>query len=154
MTLVRVTEGEVAALAALHAAAFEHPWSAEDLSEVLGSPGALGLGALEGGALRGFILVRAVAGEAEVLTLAVDPAARRQGLGRRLLSAAISWAAAAGATAMFLEVDSANQPAVSLYRTKNFAEVGRRRAYYADGGDALVLRRELNSGDADAYERP
>ena len=89
-----------------------------------------------------------------MLTLAVDPAARRQGLGRRLLSAAISWAAAAGATAMFLEVDSANQPAVSLYRTKNFAEVGRRRAYYADGGDALVLRRELNSGDADAYERP
>ena len=154
MTLVLVTEDEAADLAALHAAAFEHPWSAEDLVGALGSPGVLGISVRRSGRLQGFILVRAIAGEAEVLTLAVDPAARRQGLGRRLLAAAIGWAAAADATTMFLEVDGGNLPAVSLYRSKNFAEVGRRPAYYAAGGDALVMRRDLNRADADAYERP
>jgi [ribosomal protein S18]-alanine N-acetyltransferase len=92
---------------------------------------------------QGFILFRVAADEAEVLTLAVTPAARRHGLGRRLLRAALERAAAQGAARMFLEVSAANGPARGLYETAGFSEVARRPRYYVDGSDALVLSRTL-----------
>lgn len=154
MTLVLIPPEAASGLAGLHAAAFAHPWSAADLADALASPGAFAVGWSAPAGLAGFILARVVAGEAEILTLAVDPQVRRQGIGRRLLDAAIEAAVRSGAIAMFLEVDDGNQAAVSLYRSANFAVVGRRRAYYADGGDALVMRRDLNSAGAEDYERP
>ena len=51
-----------------------------------------------------------------------------------------------GAGAMFLEVAAGNAPALALYAREGFAEVGRRRRYYSDGTDALVLRRDLTAG--------
>ncbi|MBP0496426.1 GNAT family N-acetyltransferase [Pararoseomonas indoligenes] len=132
------TEADIPALAALHAAAFppDERWGATALTAMLRLEGGFGLLAGD----RGFVLARAVAGEAEILTLAVHPAARRQGLGGRLLEAAVAEAARRGATALFLEVSEANAPARALYARAGAAEVGRRRRYYTDGTDALVLR--------------
>jgi len=129
---------EAARLAAIHAEAFETPWDAASLSALLDSPGVL-LTAEE----NGFILIRVVADEAEILTLAVRPGARRSGLGGRLVAEAIARAAALGADRMFLEVAEGNVAARALYARAGFAEAGRRRGYYAraDGHreDALVL---------------
>jgi len=129
---------EAARLAAIHAEAFETPWDAASLSALLDSPGVL-LTAEE----EGFILIRVVADEAEILTLAVRPGARRSGLGGRLVAEAIAGAAALGAERMFLEVAEGNVAARALYARTGFAEAGRRRGYYArtDGHreDALVL---------------
>ncbi|MCO6418874.1 GNAT family N-acetyltransferase [Siccirubricoccus sp. KC 17139] len=129
------------ALAALHRLAFppEEAWGADALRLMLEMPGAFALH-LPG---RGFILARAAAGEAEILTLAVVPAARRRGCGAALLGAALGLAAGLGAEAMFLEVAASNEAAQALYAGAGFLPVGRRRRYYADGGDALVLRRAL-----------
>lgn len=92
----------------------------------------------------GFVLARAAAGEAEILTLAVLPPARRRGLGQALVSGAMALAIVrAQAEAMFLEVAEGNAGALALYRGLGFAEVGRRKRYYPDGADALVLRRDL-----------
>jgi len=128
-----------AELAALHGAAFSptEAWGAEALRLMLETPGTFAL--FSPG--EGFILARVVVDEAEVLTLAVVPAARRQGLGRALLEAALGVAEAAGARQMFLEVSTANPAARALYAAAGFTEVGRRRRYYADGSDALVLSR-------------
>ena len=90
----------------------------------------------------GFVLARAVAGEAEILTLAVAPAARGKGLGRALLQAAISKAQALGAQTMFLEVGADNPAALALYAGLGFTKVGDRKGYY-QGRDALVLRLPL-----------
>ena len=65
---------EVGALAEVHALAFDHPWSAAEIAELMGSPGAFALVAEDAGPVA-FILCRAIAGEAEILTLAVSPAA-------------------------------------------------------------------------------
>ncbi|WP_368040633.1 GNAT family N-acetyltransferase [Roseicella sp. DB1501] len=137
---------EAAALAALHAEAFPpaEAWGPDAIALMLGLPGAFGLWIPEAG----FVLARAAGGEAEILTLAVRPAARRQGHGARLLAAALAGAAARGAAAMFLEVAAGNAPAQALYAGQGFAEVGRRRRYYADGSDALVLRRDLQPAPA------
>ena len=126
------------ALAAIHAEAFETPWDAASLSALLASPGVFVVAEADG-----FILIRAVADEAEILTLAVRPPARRGGLGARLVEAAVVRAAALGAERMFLEVAEDNAAARALYARAGFHEAGRRRGYYAraDGSreDALVL---------------
>lgn len=126
------------ALAAIHAEAFETPWDAASLSALLASPGVFVVAEADG-----FILIRAVADEAEILTLAVRPPARRGGLGARLVEAAVVRAAALGAERMFLEVAEDNAAARALYARAGFHEAGRRRGYYAraDGSreDALIL---------------
>lgn len=129
------------ALAALHAAAFPpgEAWGSDAIALMLAMPGAFGLWR----EVEGFVLARAAAGEAEILTLAVVPAARRRRVGAALLAGAMAAAHARGAEAMFLEVAEGNAAARALYRGFGFAEVGRRRRYYPDGSDALVLRRDL-----------
>lgn len=134
-----VDPGELAqALADLHAGAFDAPWSAAAFADLLGQAGVF----LEGDA-DGFVLIRTVADEAEILTLAVRPAARRKGLGARLLRDATVRAAAIGATRVFLEVAEDNAPARALYGALGFEAAGRRPRYYprADGpaADALLL---------------
>ncbi len=133
------------ALAALHARAFRTPppWSAADFAGFLADPLVFLL--VEGDAA--FLLGRAVAGEAELLTLAVAPEARRRGLGRRLVARFLYQARLCGAERACLEVSAANHPAIRLYESAGFSRAGLRRGYYADpdGGriDALVLARDL-----------
>lgn len=142
MSLLRAAGPEDAgALAALHADAFDRPWSQADIAAVMAGPGALAL-VVES---RGFILCRAIAGEAEILTLAVSPAARRLGVGRALVEAAAGLAAQSGAGSLFLEVAHDNVAALALYASAGFERVGLRRGYYATGADAVVMRRALNT---------
>ncbi len=130
-------------MAAVHAQSFPpaERWGADAFALQLALPGVFGLIAPAGG----IVLARVVADEAEILTLAVLPAARRMGLGRLLLCEARMAAAAAGALAMFLEVSEANPAARALYASTGFLPVGRRRNYYADRSDALVLRLDFTS---------
>lgn len=130
------------ALAALHARCFDaapRPWSLRDFENLLDDPLTL-LVTGDGG----FALGRVIAPEAELLTLAVAPARRRQGLGRALVARLEAGAAARGATVMFLEVAATNAPARALYAGLGYAQDGRRRGYYGPGVDALVLRRCLD----------
>jgi [ribosomal protein S18]-alanine N-acetyltransferase len=139
--LIAATTAHAAALAAIHAASFPpaSSWGADAMALQLGLPGAFGFIDARGG----IVLARVAADEAEILTLAVTPEARRQGLGAALLRRAMDEAAARSAGAMFLEVGEKNAPARALYATAGFAQIGRRRHYYPDGEDALVLRATL-----------
>ncbi|HEV7227655.1 GNAT family N-acetyltransferase [Brevundimonas sp.] len=129
---------DVEALAAIHAEAFDAPWSAVALKAFIERPGVV---------LRveadGFALLQVAGDEAEVLTLAVRPAARRRGVARRLMRAAAAGAAAQGAARIFLEVAEDNAAARGLYAGLGFERAGRRPCYYArpDGApvDALLL---------------
>ncbi|EHL96537.1 putative ribosomal-protein-alanine acetyltransferase [Acetobacteraceae bacterium AT-5844] len=138
-----VLPADLAQLEALHASAFPpgEAWSADALGVMLALAGGFGL-LLEN---RGFILARAVGEEAEILTLAVAPLARRCGAGTALLAAALRRAADCGARELFLEVSRNNIAAFALYAAAGFTQVGLRRRYYADGSDALVLRRDLSA---------
>lgn len=125
-------------LAAIHVEAFATPWDEAALTELLAAPGVFAVAEEDG-----FILIRVVVDEAEILTLAVRPSARRAGLGGHLAEAAVVRAAAMGAERMFLEVAEGNVAARALYARSGFVEMGRRRGYYshADGRreDALTL---------------
>jgi len=127
-------------LAAIHAAAFPpaERWDAGAIAALLATPGCFALLAEAGG----MAMLRLAGDEAEVLTLAVLPAARGRGLGGALLATGLAEAARQGAAAVLLEVAPGNAAARALYARARFREVGRRRGYYPDGGDALVMRQE------------
>lgn len=133
--------GNIAALAALHQMCFPDPWNEAALTQLLGGPGVFAFHTQDG-----FVLARSVAGEAEILTLAVAMAARGKGLGRALLQAAAKHAAILGAQCIFLEVGTENPAALALYAGLGFARVGQRKSYYAGpggNGDAWLLKAGL-----------
>ena len=142
--LPRAGQADIAVMAAIHAAAFRPPdaWGRDVFSLQLGHPGVFGLVHPSGG----MILMRVVADEAEVLTLAVMPEARRGGVGASLLSEATTIAATMGAQSIFLEVSVANSAAMALYLQAGFITAGRRRYYYSDNTDALVMRLDTIPG--------
>lgn len=98
------------------------------------------------GEIAGFALIRAIAEEAELLLIAVDPAARQAGIGAALLGDFVTIAKGHGVRRLHLEVRDGNT-AIKLYERAGFALVGRRRDYYRgqDGNkrDALTLALEL-----------
>lgn len=132
-----------ALLAEVHATAFDRPWDAATFEGLCGQTGVEALGDGDG-----FILIRTVAGESEILTLAVRPEQRRRGLGHSLVEAAALAARNLGAEQMFLEVAEDNAAALALYRRAGFEAAGRRRGYYpretGAAVDALLLVRKLS----------
>ncbi|MFT6075798.1 MAG: ribosomal-protein-alanine N-acetyltransferase [Yoonia sp.] len=132
------------ALAALHTKAFSatRAWSATEFASLLSQRGTQVCGTTYS-----FALIRVVADEAEVLTLATDPTMRRQGLAKAALSDAEAAAQSAGAQTMFLEVSEDNTAAKALYAACDYTQVGRRPGYYlpknAAPVAALIMRKEL-----------
>ncbi len=86
------------------------------------------------GRLIGFAMYRVVVGEGELLNLAVDPWARRTGVGRALLQAMMRLA-----EVWHLEVRESNAAAIALYASLGYRQVGRRSGYYVDGEAALLF---------------
>ena len=132
------------AMAETHAAAFapSRPWRREEFSDLLATPGCFAVGDAAC-----FALVRVIAGEAELLTIATDPAYRRQGLARDRMAAWMDAAVTRGATRAFLEVAADNPAARALYRATGFTDTGKRPGYYSRPGlpaiDAVVMSRDL-----------
>ena len=134
------------ALAALHEAAFagKGPWSAASFAELLMSPHVQLLTRPNG-----FALIRTIAGESELLTLAVHPDVHRRGIARDLMR---DWLgrAAAQADSAFLEVAADNLAARALYDAFDFRETGRRPGYYrresGKNADAVLMSRPLTHG--------
>ena len=153
MRLTRATPAECEAMAAVHAQAFPDSWREDEFEDLLDGEGIYGfLAATDQAAPLGVILCRVAAGEMEVLTLGVDPGARRRGVARALLAAALPAARDLGAAEVFLEVAVDNDAAIALYETLGFGRAGLRKAYYDRGPagvmDALVMRLDLNAAAA------
>ena len=134
----RASASDAPAIAALEAAAAWHPWSADQIAATLAL--ATTRAWVAGAPYAGYLISSVAAGEAEILTVGVDPVARRGGVGRALVAACLANWAEEGVTSGFLEVRADNAGARALYRATGWEEIGVRRGYYADGADALLMR--------------
>ena len=137
---------DAASLAKLHAASFGRGWTEDEFERLLLDRNVLAHRAVSGRDLKGFIISRLAADEAEILSVAVAAAQRGRGVAGRLLDLHLRALAGRGARAVFLEVDDDNVAARRLYARRHFREVSRREAYYprpGGGSRALVLRRDL-----------
>jgi ribosomal-protein-alanine N-acetyltransferase len=134
------------AIIAVEAEAFASAsWGARAVADGMKERGVDILVATRGDSLEpsGFIFWRRAGDEAEILSIGVARAARRQGCARALLSEIVEKARGGGVRSLFLEVDVANAAAAILYQSAGFEKVGRRKRYYKNGGDALVMRLTL-----------
>jgi ribosomal-protein-alanine N-acetyltransferase len=135
--------------ASLHASSFAYPWQETDFEQLLAAAETYAGGAIDtkDSKLTGFVLSRFALDEAEILTLAVAPAWRRNGIGRSLLAAHLDGLAAMGIGRVFLEVDVENLAARGLYDSLGFRLVAERKAYYrppdAEPATALVMRLDV-----------
>ncbi|MBX6324269.1 MAG: GNAT family N-acetyltransferase, partial [Rhodospirillaceae bacterium] len=111
---------DLAALAALHAACFAEHWDAAALAALLAGPGCCAVLALLADRPVGFVMLRTAGGEAEILSIGVDPAFRRRRIGMRLLEAACARAARAGAESLYLEVAEDDSGARRFYGAAGF----------------------------------
>jgi len=118
---------------------FSDPWSEGMLRDALHNGTGVALVAVGSHGLAGYLLARTIAGEAEILNLAVLPKARRHGVGRSLLRAGLGEVVRRGATKAFLEVRESNVAAQRLYEEAGFRPVGVRTGYYRRPKENAVL---------------
>lgn len=130
-------------LAQIHGECFDEPWPSSEMAKLLAMPGSLAITALEGGEPVAFVLARTAADEAEIIVIATRPFAQRRGIARKLLTDLSQQLARDGTRSLFLEVAAGNTAGRKLYEACGFQAVATRAKYYANGGDALVMRREL-----------
>lgn len=135
-------------MARIHSAAFttSRGWRSVEFADLRAQPSVRCFTAPHG-----FALTRTVAGESELLTLAVDPAHQRNGIARQLMTAWLTTLATDPAVeTAFLEVAADNAAALALYADFQFIHSGQRKAYYAraDGPavDAVVMKRAFTQG--------
>lgn len=147
----RLLRRDAGKVSEVHREDFSRPWAAAEFADLIDQDTVFGFAAREVGRkgdMAGFVLARLAAGEAEILTVAVARAHRREGLGRELMEAVLRELHAERASHLLLEVDETNAPALGLYRKLGFAQVGKRPGYYAGKAGAaatgaLVMRRDL-----------
>jgi ribosomal-protein-alanine N-acetyltransferase len=125
----------------------DHPWSQAQFKEEIAGIGTSRqfLLALNEGSVIGYagIMVVAAGVPADLLTIAVLPDFRGQGIAQSMLAELESWAKAKGATEVILEVDTKNESAIRLYELADYKKISTRANYYGLGVDALVMRKEL-----------
>ena len=142
------TSADAPRLAQLHGASFHRGWGESEFESMLGESNTLVHRLRLGRKTVGFAVSRMGADEAEILTIAIDPRYRGQGLSRNLLLTHLGHLAARGVRTIFLEVEENNRPALSLYKRIGFAVVSRRERYYQEPGgeqlNALLMRRDLS----------
>ena len=144
MTIERMNETHVVAVAALEKLCFADPWSEKSIASELQNPLALWLVAVEDDVVCGYIGSQSVMGESDMMNVAVNPDFRRKGIGEALVIALSEELKAVGNTSLTLEVRISNAPAISLYVKLGFSQVGLRKNYYRNPReDALILRKAL-----------
>jgi ribosomal-protein-alanine N-acetyltransferase len=146
VTIARGNADDLESVMEVMSAAFSdeygEAWTRSQCSGILPMPGVkLALARDSGESVVGFSLYRTIAGDSELLLLAVTPASQGDGIGRMLLDHFIADSKADGASAIHLEVRDGN-PAIRLYEHAGFERANRRRNYYRGRGgqyDALTF---------------
>lgn len=135
-----MTADDLAQVVVIEQHSFPHPWTIEHFRDELCSPRAFPLVAVpSAGKIAGYLCPSLVLDEGEILDVAVVADYRGLGIGRLLVTTALRVFQERGALRVYLEVRTSNQAAISLYQALGFRETGRRKRYYENGEDALLM---------------
>lgn len=123
-----------------------HPWSAEIFRQELANPVSCQRLLILDGQLAAYLCAWYLVGELHIHNIATRPVFRRRGLALQLLRTLIDECRNSGLERVFLEVRAGNVGAVALYCAFGFSETGRRKGYYPDGEDAVLMELEIKDG--------
>jgi len=139
----RASEHDVGGITAIENRVFRHPWNKKQIQQELKQEnGKLVYVEIEK-KIMGYIMVRVVKNEAQILNIAIDLPFQHRGYGKKLLQHTLHELGTQ--TNVFLEVRESNLPAIKLYSDFNFEEIGVREHYYFDGESAVVMHKKAVS---------
>ena len=142
--VLKMEKPHIAAIAALEKVCFSLPWDPGSFESELENPLSDWLVALDGETLAGYVGAQTAGGESDIMNLAVAPEYRRQGIGRLLMQEMEQALGERKPEAVSLEVRVSNRPAISLYESLGYRQVGLRPKYYfKPAEDALIYRKEM-----------
>lgn len=143
MTIMQMTSAHVPQVAQLERVCFQDPWSEQSIASELENPLSLWLVAMEEDRLLGYVGSQTVLDETDMMNVAVDPAARRQGVARALIQELTAQLKQRGSRKLSLEVRASNLGAIRLYESLGFVRLGCRPGYYRNPReDAWILGKE------------
>ena len=137
---------DAARMAEIHAKSFFKGWTVADMETHVQTDICFGFGR----PLDGFIIISSAADQAEILTIATDPAQRQRGIARALLDISETELVDNGVDTLFLEVAEDNEAAIKFYKGAGFDPIGRRPGYYKrEMGRvaAITYRKRLAAND-------
>lgn len=143
MNITRMNEAHVAQVAALEKLCFSDPWSETSVASELDNPLSLWLIAEEEGTVLGYVGSQTVLNETDMMNIAVRPECRRRGIAAALIGELVNQLRAHGSHVLRLEVRESNVPAIALYESMGFTQLGLRKNYYRNPKEnALILGKE------------
>lgn len=137
---------DIPVLVALDREYFPHTaWAVEQFKAEIGVPSRCFLIAEMEGEVIGYAgaFLPTIGGEGDIMTIAIMPEYRRQGIATHFISELEKWAKGRGAEAMMLEVDITNNEAISLYLKFGYEKLNIRKNYYGYGIDAQIMKRRI-----------
>jgi len=138
-----LSEGDLEAVLPIEKASYPHPWTLVHFKDELQNPVADLVGCKIDDILAGYLCYWLIAGELQILNVAVAPEFRGCGIANRLLDHVFASCHTKGLVSAWLEVRVGNRAAIALYRRFGFSDGGVRRNYYRDGEDALLMVRDF-----------
>lgn len=143
MNITRMNESHVAKVAALEKLCFSDPWSETSVASELDNPLSLWLIAEEEGTVLGYVGSQTVLDETDMMNIAVRPECRRRGIAAALIGELVNQLREHGSHVLRLEVRESNVPAIALYESMGFTQLGLRKNYYRNPKEnALILGKE------------
>ena len=137
-------EGDIKNVAHLEEKYFSQPWSEDGLRHYLENGQTLFIVAKHDNEVAGYAAVLCAADEGNLVSIAVDEEFRNMGIAREILDILYEELVKNGVEKIFLEVRESNEAAISLYRSENFEEIGKRKGFYEKPKeDALLFMRNL-----------
>lgn len=148
LTVRKMKEADVSAVAELELQCFSMPWSENSIRSELENELSLWLVAERDGVVCGYVGSQTVIDESDVMNVAVSETARGGGIASALMRQLMTELRAIGSEKLTLEVRASNMPARGLYAKFGFMQVGLRKNYYRDPKeDALILSISLKEGN-------
>ena len=133
-------EGDLEAVLEIESASFSRPWTRRHFLDEIDSPYGFPTVAIgPDGVVAGYLCLKQVLDEAEILDVAVKDSMRGMGVGRTLVQGALAASRYRKAEVVSLEVRVGNDDAIALYERIGFREIGRRKRYYDNGDDAILM---------------
>lgn len=144
MNILPMTEQTVPQVADLEHRSFSTPWSEKSIREELSNEWALWYVALEGDSFLGYIGIQYGLDGGDIMTIATEPDYRGKSIGKALIRHVLEIFKEKHLQYLTLEVRPSNAPALKLYETLGFSQVGKRKNYYRNPTeDALLLTLQL-----------
>lgn len=139
LTFRKMIMDDVETVATIEFESFSLPWTLEDFWYETIRKDSISIVAELDGQIVAYACVWISFDEADVANIAVDEKFRGRGIGTKLFAEIIRQVKLRGVNALTLEVRVSNTAAIKLYENFGLKSVGRRKGYYEDGEDALIM---------------